>query len=272
MPFISRAQKSQLHGLADLNKESSFDMNLAILSNNSPVVTMTSREIAQLTNKQHQHVLFDIRKMLVELEEDESSFRRIYLDSMNRDQIEYALDRELTETLLTGYSAKLRRAVIARWQELEGKAPPAAPTTASMFMQSAHIMLEMESRTAALEKQQIALTARLDEVVENNVLKVCPQNAESITHIRKRINKAFGLSANVIDEAMRQLPYSPKPAGMVLNDNEAAQGSHYAVYWTKDVTAVFRLFASECQRETTAFVSHPFIDSRFKLAAGKECK
>ena len=152
------------------------------------------------------------------------------------------------------------------------QAAPAAPTTASMFMQSAHIMLEMESRTAALEKQQIALTARLDEVVENNVLKVCPQNAESITRIRKRINKAFGLSASVIDEAMRQLPYSPKPAGMVLNDNEAAQGSHYAVFWIKDVSTMFKRFAAECQRETTAFVSHPFIDARFKLAAGKECK
>lgn len=232
---------------------------------------MTSREIAELTGKQHQHVLFDIRKMLVELDVDESSFRRIYLDTMNRQQTEFVLDRELTDTLLTGYSAIARRAVIARWHKLEAeKAAPVAPTTASMFMQSAHIMLEMESRTAALEKQQIAITARLDEVVENNTLKSCPQNAESITYIRKRINKLFGLSASVIDEAMRQLPYSPKPAGMVLNDNEAAQGAHYAVFWIKDVTAVFKRFVAECRRETTAFVSHPFIDSRFKLAAGKE--
>ena len=68
------------------------------------------------------------------------------------------------------------------------------------------------------------------------------------------------------------LSYSPKPAGMVLNVNEAAQGSHYAVFWIKDVTAVFKRFVAECQRETTAFVSHPFIDARFKLAVGKECK
>lgn len=171
------------------------------------------------------------------------------------------------------YSYDLQAKVFDKMTALETeKAAPAAPTTASMFMQSAHIMLEMESRTAALEKQQIALTARLDEVVENNVLKVCPQNAEPITHIRRRIGKAFGLSASVIDEAMRQLPYSPKPAGMVLNDNEAAQGSHYAVFWIKDVSTMFKRFVAECQRETTAFVSHPFIDARFKLAAGKECK
>lgn len=250
-------------------------MTGTILSGNSPVVTMTSREIAKLTGKEHKNVVRDILSMLSELQEDALSFERIYFDSMNRSQTEYVLDRELTDTLLTGYSAVARRKVIARWHTLEAeKAAPVAPTTASMFFQSAQVMLEMEGRTAALEKQQIAIEARLEEVADasGNILKVCPQNAESITYIRKRINKAFGLSASVVDEAMRQLPYSPKPAGMVLNDNEAAQGSHYAVFWIKDVTAVFKRFVAECRRETAAFVSHPFIDSRFKLAAGKECK
>lgn len=82
---------------------------------------MSSREIAVLTQKQHQHVKRDIEKMLTELEEDVSSFGRIYQDSMNRDQLEYWLDRELTDVLLTGYSAVLRRKVIARWRELEGQ-------------------------------------------------------------------------------------------------------------------------------------------------------
>ena len=239
----------------------------------SITLTMTSREIALLTGKEHFNVMRDIRAMFAELKEDALKFEGVYIDGSNRHQTEFILDRELTDTLLTGYSAIARRAVIARWHKLEGeKAAPVAPTTASMFFQSAQVMLEMEGRTAALEKQQIAITARLDEVVENNTLKACPQNAESITYIRKRINKMFGLSASVIDEAMRQLPYSPKPAGMVLNDNEAAQGSHYAVFWIKDVNTVFKRFVTECRRETTAFVSHPFIDARFKLAAGKECK
>ena len=81
--------------------------------------TMSSREIAALTGKSHFNVLADVRKMLAELEEDELKFQAIYFDSMNREQVEYALTRELTDVLLTGYSAKLRRAVIVRWQELE---------------------------------------------------------------------------------------------------------------------------------------------------------
>lgn len=61
----------------------------------------------------------DIEKMLVELGEDASRFGHIYLDSMNREQTEYRLDRELTETLLFGYSAPLRLNVIRRLRGLD---------------------------------------------------------------------------------------------------------------------------------------------------------
>jgi phage regulator Rha-like protein len=81
---------------------------------------MTSREIAELTGKRHDHVCRDIVNMLTELEEDVPSFGVIYLDSMNREQTEYVLDRELTDTLLTGYSAVARRRVIARCRDLRG--------------------------------------------------------------------------------------------------------------------------------------------------------
>jgi hypothetical protein len=68
---------------------------------------MTSREIADLTGKRHPDVTRDIEKMLIELQEDRLNFQRIYLDTMNREQREYVLDRELTDTLLTGRSSWL---------------------------------------------------------------------------------------------------------------------------------------------------------------------
>ncbi|AZE90243.1 Rha family transcriptional regulator [Pseudomonas orientalis] len=82
--------------------------------------TMSSREIANVTGKRHNNVKRDIVSMLTDLEEDVLSFEHIYLDGYKREQVEYLLDRELTDTLLTGYSAKMRRAVIRRWAELEG--------------------------------------------------------------------------------------------------------------------------------------------------------
>lgn len=68
-------------------------MNLTTsLPQNSALLTMTSREIAELTDKEHFHVRRDIETMLVELERDALTFQSIYLDTLNREQIEYVLD------------------------------------------------------------------------------------------------------------------------------------------------------------------------------------
>ncbi|WP_291972023.1 Rha family transcriptional regulator [Candidatus Symbiopectobacterium sp.] len=80
---------------------------------------MSSREIAELTEKQHKNVKRDIEKMLVDLEEDTLSFEHIYLDSINRQQTEYLLERDHTECLLIGLCAIHRMRVIKRWHELE---------------------------------------------------------------------------------------------------------------------------------------------------------
>ena len=62
--------------------------------------TMSSREIATLCDKRHDHVKRDIDVMTEQLEIDVSKFAHIYLDSMNRQQTEYLLDKE---TCLCGY-------------------------------------------------------------------------------------------------------------------------------------------------------------------------
>ena len=93
------------------------------LVNLNAAQTMSSREIAELTGKNHADVLADIRKMLKDLEKDQSCFADIFLDAYERKQPMFSLDREHTDCLLTGYSAKARMIVIKRWHELEAKQP-----------------------------------------------------------------------------------------------------------------------------------------------------
>jgi len=81
--------------------------------------TMTSREIADLVEKRHPDVLRDIRTMLEALEIGLSSFAHSYLNAQNKEQPEYRLPRDLTMTLVTGYSIPLRKKVIDRLDELE---------------------------------------------------------------------------------------------------------------------------------------------------------
>lgn len=93
-------------------------------------LTMSSREIADLTGKELSHVNRDIRAMLDSLVDDPE------LDHVREDKdgrgytTAFHLGRELTYTLLSGYSVPLRRRVVARWQELEAQVVPALPNFA----------------------------------------------------------------------------------------------------------------------------------------------
>lgn len=86
------------------------------------VQTMSSREIAELTGKEHAHVMRDIRTMLDVLKKDASSFGGIYRDSYGREKPCFNLDRELTMTLVSGYDIPLRHRVVTRLAELEAQA------------------------------------------------------------------------------------------------------------------------------------------------------
>ncbi|CVG91110.1 Rha family transcriptional regulator [Serratia marcescens] len=100
--------------------------NVAI-GGNSP--KMTSREIAELTGKQHGHVMRDIEIMLEQLGEGLDGYIQIWRHPQNGQQYrEYALDREHTECLVTGYSASLRMRVIKRLHELEEQNSPVPQT------------------------------------------------------------------------------------------------------------------------------------------------
>lgn len=125
-------------------------MNLTTTNN----LTMSSREIAELTGKRHPDVKRDIEKMLIDLSEDVSKFARIYSDSMNRNQTEILLDRDHTECLLTGYSAVLRMKVIKRWKELESKSaqPVSLPSTKQLALMV--IQAEEEKEQALLLVEQ----------------------------------------------------------------------------------------------------------------------
>ena len=145
--------------------------NAVSTANSTPATKMSSQEIAALTGKEHFNVIIDIKKMLGELGEDVLKFQGIYKDSMNRRQTEYLLDRELTDTLLTGYSAVLRRKVIARWRELEANVAPAVPTSLSGALRLAAEQAEL------IERQQIELASAapavefVDRYVDSTGLK-----------------------------------------------------------------------------------------------------
>ncbi|HAO33184.1 MAG TPA: Rha family transcriptional regulator [Candidatus Competibacter sp.] len=93
-------------------------------------VTMSSRDIAELTDKNHSHVMRDIRAMLARLKVDPNldwhCATETYQDGQGKAREMYRMDKNTTLTLVSGYDAVLRFRIIKRWQELE--TPEAAAT------------------------------------------------------------------------------------------------------------------------------------------------
>ena len=70
-------------------------------------LTMTSREIAELTGKNHADVLRDIRNMLEVLKKDASSFGGIYLDVYGREKPCFTLPKLEAITLIAKYRPEI---------------------------------------------------------------------------------------------------------------------------------------------------------------------
>lgn len=251
---------------------------------NGDTAVTTTLTIAENTDNDHASVIKLVRTYLSDLEE--FGLVRFEIRPRSRGQhgggdTEYAELNEQQATLLLTYMRNTeiarffkKRLVRAFFEMAQRLAAPKPLSSAEMLVQMAQLNLDHERRLAATEQQQAAQTeelqridAKLDQVAEAGVWTTRPTNAESITHIVKRIGKKFGLSAATIYEVMRQVPYNVKPAGMVRNEHESAGGSTYPVYWQADVTKVFARFVNECTQVTATQATHPFIRGRFKVNA-----
>ena len=147
---------------------------------------MSSREIADLTGKEHQHVKRDIRTMMEALKLDASNFGCIYLDSLNREQLEYKLDQDLTMTLITGYSVELRHKINIRWRELETSNKQAIPQTyAAALLEAGRLALEVEKQA-----EQLAIAAPKVEFVDKYV------ESENGSMTFRAVCKVLGIKEN----------------------------------------------------------------------------
>lgn len=141
---------------------------------------MSSLEIAELTNKAHKNVLADIRSMFSELEMDWAGYSAQYQDSTGRSLPCFNLNRDLTDTLLTGYSAKMRLAVIQRWRELESQQAITLPNFNDPAASARAWAEQFELSKAAQEALAIAApkVEFVDKYVDSTGLKGFRQTAK----------------------------------------------------------------------------------------------
>ncbi len=121
--------------------------------------TMSSKEIAEITGKEHKSVMRDIRALSEKVtEKDGYKFVPISIkDSYGREQPAYELGKKECLLLASGYDSILRAKIINRWEQLEIEHRdrfPIPQTYSEALLLAANQAKQIEAQTKQLEEQK----------------------------------------------------------------------------------------------------------------------
>lgn len=139
--------------------------DLATLPNS---LTMTSREIADLTGKRHDNVMTDIRKMLAELHGEGGvlNFQDTQTNPQNGQTYPvFQLPKRESLILVSGYNVQMRARIIDRWQELEAKVGAGATAIPQTLPEALRLAADLAEQKAHVEAR-LALAAPKAEALD----------------------------------------------------------------------------------------------------------
>lgn len=216
---------------------------------NSNVKTMSTREIAELTGKEHKNVKRDCEVMFSELNLDALKFEHIYLDTMNRKQVEYLLPKKGALTLVSGYSITLRSKIIDRWEELEGQAlKPQLPDFTNPVEAARAWANEVEAKQIAQKKLELAApkVEYFDKVADRTALLNATQVGQKVNMSAVVMNRHLD-ELNVYNKAVKrgrvfQQWFIDKGLGEL---KQTETGHSQAMFTTKGEQWIVEKFISE---------------------------
>ncbi|MFT0547472.1 phage antirepressor KilAC domain-containing protein [Allopusillimonas ginsengisoli] len=135
--------------------------------------TMSSREIAELTGKRHDHVMVDIQKMMDGLSLSAPDFTGTYSTDQGNTYKCFFLPKRETLILISGYRIEIRAKIIDRWQELESRSAVSLPDFTNPAAAARAWADEVEAKQTAmlhLEQARPAVTF-VDKYVDSTGLK-----------------------------------------------------------------------------------------------------
>lgn len=168
-------------------------------------MTMSSREIADLTGKEHKHVMRDLRVLSDQLGDLFEGVVQPWTHPQNgQEYFEYHIKRDTCITLLTGYDAVSRMKVVKRWQELEQLSKPAIPQTyAAALLEAGRLAMELEQSQA-----QLAIAAPkadvFDRVIEREALLNATQVAQQIGMSAIKMNRKLDELGGVYNKCVKR--------------------------------------------------------------------
>ena len=136
------------------------------------VTQMTSLEVAEITGKQHSHIMRDIRDEIEKLELQRISTESIfglseYQDKTGRTLPMYVLTREGVLQLAARYDAVVRFKLIEKVSQ-----PAKVLSPVQQLLAQAQILVEMDSRVGAVEQGVRRLEHNCRRTITSNQLTV----------------------------------------------------------------------------------------------------
>lgn len=230
--------------------------------------TMTSREIAELTGKQHAHVMEAIRNMEAAwVKVNGSNFRLVeYRDAKGEMRPEYKLSKTECLYVATKFNDEARARLIIRWEELERQnvLDFSNPDTVLMLAQNWKMAEEEKKRlqvTAELQAKELQQAAPKVEYF-NDVLQ-----SESLIPTTI-IAKELGMSAETLNEKLKRLGVQYKLNGTWVlyhkHQNSGFTGTKTHTY--KDSTGKERTSVHTYWTERGREFIHRVIKNQLQLA------
>lgn len=185
--------------------------NLSISKNET--LTMSSKEIANLTGKEHPNVKRDISNMIMQLNYPDITAKK--MPKFNHSELNghgvgvyqydhngniytgMKLTKRYTELLITGYSVTLRLKVLDRLAELEAKQKPQIPTNFAEALQLA----ADQAKQLELQAPKVAF---VDNLVDRKNLMTATQVAAKHSMSAVKLNKLLDELGGVYNKSVKR--------------------------------------------------------------------
>ncbi len=203
---------------------------LPIMNKNASTLTMSSREIAELCEKEHRHVARDIEVMFEQLEINPKGYVQIWTHPQNGQSYrEFMLPKDLTLTLVAGYSVKLRKRIIDRWLELENQQNPTALLPQN-YLQALEQLVASEKEKQALALENKSMKPKADFVdlyVDIGTTKSLRETAKILNMPEKAMIAALERDKALYRQSGNLIPYSDKQSrGLFTVKTGTAEHGH----------------------------------------------
>jgi antirepressor len=173
--------------------------------NNSSSPKMSSREIAEITGKQHRNVMRDCDKLnehyekLGMLKIEQGSY--VHENTGNQQHRECLLTKMQTMDLMTGYNTELRIRVNRRWEELENKqVQKSLPGTFAEALRAYADEVEKNEKLVGELKVKNVLIAEYEPKVTYYDQILASVDTITITQIAKD----YGMSAQELNKLLHE--------------------------------------------------------------------